>query len=791
MKHIIRIFSLFLLAMFTLTPAQAQTPGDEDSSPVAIVGRAESANAAFLPSLYPNPTVALIDVSNRLKGQPKVFVPDTAQILGSFTQPLFPGPGEFLINLPIEPGGASIDLDNNGQTDPGVQVFALIVSSNLVNDSYLQQLEQFLGLTSYLTKIDSEEITEGTFVVYAPDDQQGFPSASGDDGQWFTADDPTITLPQGYSVATLNADGTVSFDRSRQPAINTRERAEEAAPDFSEQGVLESFNSLIDLLKKRYAYTELRGLDWDAIRAKYLPEVETADANQDFGAYYLTLHHLAQSIQDAHVGAKTINLNGVTAQAREYGEQIAGSLGAQAIAVSDPSNPEALPGDTIVVLTVGEDSPAAEAGWVPGTEIVSIDGQPPAARYDTLPLPVSVGTEETARVVKTRLMLSFPLSQTVTLGYRLPHTSEVLTATMTAGDYDTGYNPAPARAQTPITYEQVGDYAVIRWSDFISLVTAKIAVLEEALDQVHSRDHGGVILDLRRNSGGWVQLYETMASYFFTQDKPMPLHVFDWYYYDQTADQLIKSSALDLEVSAPRPELAYTGPVVVLVDELCASACEYFSQHLQTLGRAKVVGQYSSVGAGGPIDRVDMPGGITFQYTMGRTTFAGTDEFNLEAKGVVPDVRVPVTLESEQAKLNGEDPVLEAAMAVLDEQVAAAADVELAGTSWQWTTLLDTSAKEVAIDNPAAYTLTFAADGTVAIQADCNQAAGDYTFDADGGLTITPGPTTLALCPGESRSEDYLAWLGAASGFELDGGQLIIVLDSSSGALALGFGPVE
>ena len=48
-----------------------------------------------------------------------------------------------------------------------------------------------------------------------------------------------------------------------------------------------------------------------------------------------------------------------------------------------------------------------------------------------------------------------------------------------------------------------------------------------------------------------------------------------------------------------------------------------------------------------------------FNYTNGRTTFAGTNEYNLEAKGVVPDIRVPVTVESEQAKRTGQDPVLE------------------------------------------------------------------------------------------------------------------------------------
>jgi C-terminal processing protease CtpA/Prc len=60
-----------------------------------------------------------------------------------------------------------------------------------------------------------------------------------------------------------------------------------------------------------------------------------------------------------------------------------------------------------------------------------------------------------------------------------------------------------------------------------------------------------------------------------------------------------------------------------------------------------------------------MPGQITFQFTKGGTYFAGTDEPNLEAKGVVPDIQVPVTLETEQAKIRGEDPAIEAALAAV------------------------------------------------------------------------------------------------------------------------------
>jgi hypothetical protein len=62
-----------------------------------------------------------------------------------------------------------------------------------------------------------------------------------------------------------------------------------------------------------------------------------------------------------------------------------------------------------------------------------------------------------------------------------------------------------------------------------------------------------------------------------------------------------------------------------------------------------------------------MPNGIMFQYTKGRSYFAGTDELNLEGKGVVPDVLVPVTEESAAAVMAGEDPLLTEGLRVLSE----------------------------------------------------------------------------------------------------------------------------
>lgn len=776
------------MAFAPAVAADSESAATADSGPVAIVGEAGSANFYASPDTFPEPVVALLDVSSVIEQQP-LFAGVKGQILGAFDTGMFPLPASYSINLPIRPTGASLDLDNNGMTDAGVQVFALIVANNFTGDSYLQQLDQN-GLSSYLTDLVTGAITEGTFVVYAPDANQSFPTGYGADATWFTGDDPTAPIAQGYTVARLSSEGQVTLDRATEPVVDTIERQEEASPDFSQQGILESYNSLIDVLQKRYAYTDLRKLDWEQIRAQYLPEVQAADSANDTAAYFVTLNTLAHSIRDAHVAASPgANVEAILADAMGLGALIGGNLGADTITISDPSDPTAGPVAKTVVQFVGEDTPAAKAGWVPGTEIVSIDGQPVAERYASLPLIKSVGTDEGARVQLAPLVLRFPLSQTVDIGYRLPDSAAIMTATMTAGDYFwEAPTPPVVESPLPISYHQLGDTAVLKWNNFADNMPVKIAVLEEALGRVKGSESPGVILDMRGNTGGAAVLYMTMASYFFAPDQPMPSNVFDWYYYDEEAGGLVKSYATNYPLSAPKPDLAYTGPLVLLVDQNCASACEYFSQQLQTLGRATVVGQYGTEGAGGPVDRINLPGGMMFQYTIGRTTFAGTEEPNLEAKGVVPDVRVPVTLETEQAKLRGEDPVLEVGLAELERLAARGA--QLGGTTWQWTVAVDASGAMTAVEAPGNYTIAFAEDGTVAIQADCNQASGAYEIGEDGALTITLGPVTLAACPEGSRSDAFLGYLDAVQNAEVDGAQLVLALEPAGGVIALALEPV-
>jgi hypothetical protein len=116
----------------------------------------------------------------------------------------------------------------------------------------------------------------------------------------------------------------------------------------------------------------------------------------------------------------------------------------------------------------------------------------------------------------------------------------------------------------------------------------------------------------------------------------------------------------------PRPALQYHGPVAVLVGPACASACEFFSYAMTINERATIVGQYPSVGAGGSVEQFLMPEGIFTQMTIGRAVDA-EGNIHLEGKGAVPDVKVPVTVETLRRQANGEDVILEAAEKALSE----------------------------------------------------------------------------------------------------------------------------
>jgi len=111
---------------------------------------------------------------------------------------------------------------------------------------------------------------------------------------------------------------------------------------------------------------------------------------------------------------------------------------------------------------------------------------------------------------------------------------------------------------------------------------------------------------------------------------------------------------------------------------------------------------------------------------------------------------------------------------------------ELLGT-WYWLAYQDMAElNDIAVSDPAQYTLEFLADGTVQIKADCNDATSNVTIDGNS-ITFAPGPMTLAECEPGSLYDDYLAKLGDVVSYVFDeDGNLVLNLKMDAGNMILG-----
>jgi heat shock protein HslJ/uncharacterized lipoprotein NlpE involved in copper resistance len=115
-------------------------------------------------------------------------------------------------------------------------------------------------------------------------------------------------------------------------------------------------------------------------------------------------------------------------------------------------------------------------------------------------------------------------------------------------------------------------------------------------------------------------------------------------------------------------------------------------------------------------------------------------------------------------------------------RVAAMSPVSLEGVVWQLREIQMMDDTVFRPADPAAYTLQFSADGSVAVQADCNQGSGPYTR-RDSQLTFGPLAVTEAMCAADSLSDRMLQGLNDAHSFVMDAGNLAIAFGPDSGIL--------
>jgi D-alanyl-D-alanine carboxypeptidase len=123
------------------------------------------------------------------------------------------------------------------------------------------------------------------------------------------------------------------------------------------------------------------------------------------------------------------------------------------------------------------------------------------------------------------------------------------------------------------------------------------------------------------------------------------------------------------------------------------------------------------------------------------------------------------------------------ALAAAEAAQLAAMVAGIKANPWRWTST-SSATEEVTVETPASYMVTFNEDGTLAIQADCNNVSGAYTLDG-ANVAIELGAATLAACPGDSRSDQFLQLLGDAAQLLPLEGKLYIPLKTEGSSMVL------
>ena len=176
-----------------------------------------------------------------------------------------------------------------------------------------------------------------------------------------------------------------------------------------------------------------------------------------------------------------------------------------------------------------------------------------------------------------------------------------------------------------------------------------------AMAELRAQGMTGLVLDLRGNPGGVGAMSIPVARMLLT-----------------TPGSLGKLQFRDFaqEFNVAGDPAAFTGPVIVLVDEGTASTSEIFAAGLRDLGRAKVYGARPSAGAALPSLVESLAGGAMLQYVVG--DYHSSRGAVAEGDGVRPDVVVP---ETRADFIAGRDPVLAAAVAALSSTQPASGPV--------------------------------------------------------------------------------------------------------------------
>jgi C-terminal processing protease CtpA/Prc len=305
---------------------------------------------------------------------------------------------------------------------------------------------------------------------------------------------------------------------------------------------------------------------------------------------------------------------------------------------------------------------------IPGSEILTVDGVGIDSLYSYLAQRSSGSTDQWIDYMCDEDLLWGPADTDVSLTLRTPGGQQ---RSLTV--HRPAYKTEKEREQEHDTYEDTARIATwkrlesgwgyLKYTAFyFKSLDTTVARFDAGLQALF--DAPGLIIDLRGNGGGYIDAMSQVAGRFIEQRavlqyiqerKPGQAEVYEF------LDPITQKGTTRFPIIADPRKPIYTGPVVILIDRRCFSACEGFSGGLQSIGRALVIGSESSGGGSGAVGGLRLPSGAVISFSHAVTW--RPDGQQVEGNGVAPDIRVR---ELPRDWAAGKDRVLERAIEALE-----------------------------------------------------------------------------------------------------------------------------
>ena len=267
----------------------------------------------------------------------------------------------------------------------------------------------------------------------------------------------------------------------------------------------------------------------------------------------------------------------------------------------------------LIVISPIDGSPAQKAGLRPNDQILKVDD----AAVDSMTLDEAINKIRGAAGTKVKLTMMRD-------GWSAPQIIEITRDKITIKS---------------VQWSMKGEVGYIKVSQFGDDTSN---LMHQAATEIASKNPKAIILDLRRNPGGYLQSAVDMVGIFSPKDTVV-------------VKEKDKSGKIQIEKTIEDPIFAQT-KLIVLIDEGSASASEIVSGALQDNGRATLVGK-TSFGKGSVQEMEDLGNGATIKLTIAE--WLTPKDRQISHKGIDPDVKIDLTEDDIKAD---RDPQLDKAL---------------------------------------------------------------------------------------------------------------------------------